>query len=468
MGSRFHGRWTRRELAAMLAAGMATSASAQKKRPPNILFLMTSEQRGDALGSMGHPMIRTSVVDLLAKNGGLLRNFYTAAPASKPARVSALTGRYPHTHGVTGNDGELSAKEVLLPQILSKQGYRTGLVGRLGAGEKDSNGLFDFVADDEEYRAFLREKHPSTNGDPGTAQLDTRAAYPWLWGQAVTPFADFPTQWVGDQAERFLTSTAQDDPWFLFAGFTAPAHPFVVPPPWDTRYPAERVSIPTLPIRRPTPATAEDDRTHYITRESQQILRQILRCYYGSISFIDEQLGRILGVLDDRGGIDDTIIVFTSDFGSNMGENGRMMGGTPTEGAMNVPGIIYYKPMLRPTIAEPVLDATCLVPTVLEMAGLPVPKGLDGVSIKRILTEENPEWSGAAYGELGFQTVRTDDWRLTMPGDHPTWEPELFDMRKDRLGKNNLYEAQEAAQVRNELEGILAKWSKHKSPAVKI
>jgi len=447
---------------------LAASAAAQQKRPPNILFLMTSEQRGDALGCMGHPMIRTSVVDLLAKNGGLLRNFYSASPASLPARVSALTGRYPHTHGITGNEGELPGREVVLPQLLSKQGYRTGLVGRLGVGESDSSSLFDFVADEDQYREFLAEKHPITKGDPATAQVDTRSAYPWAWGRSITPFADFPTQWVGDQAEEFLTSSPPDEPWFLFAGFNAPAHPFVVPPPWDTRYPAERVSIPTLPFQRPKQSTAENHRSQYITRDSQHVLRQMLQCYYGSISFIDEQLGRILSVLDDRGGIDDTIIVFTSDFGSNMGEGGRMMGGTPTEGAMNIPGVIYYKPLLRPTIAEPILDATCLVPTVLDLAGLPVPKGLDGASIRPILTEANPEWSGAAYGEFGFRTIRTDDWRMTLPGDESDWPPELFDMRKDRLGKNNLYDAPEAAKARKELEGMLSKWFKTKSPAVKI
>lgn len=462
-------RWTRRELAGLFAGGLAASARAQSSdsRPPNVLVMMTSEHRGDALGCTGHPLVRTSVVDLLTQHGGILRNFYATSPAARPSRASVLTGRYPHSHGVLSDSDQLPESEVLLPQLLAKHGYRTGLAGRLDVGESKTAELFDFAADEAEYRAFLAEKHPATKGDAMATELDTRRQYPWLWGRSTTPFADFPTQWIGDKAEEFLRSAPKDQPWFFLAGFPGPAHPFVVPPPWDTRYPGSTITLPQLPLNRPTPPTAEDRAAHYVTRDQAPALRELLQRYYGAVSFVDEQLGRILNVLRELDGVDNTIIVFTSDFGSNMGDGGRMLGGTPTEGALHIPGVIYYKPLLMPTIAEQSIDSTCLVPTILDLAGLPIPDGFDGRSLRTLLTEKDAKWSGAAYSELGFQTVRTEDWRLTLPGDHPTWEPQLFAAR-DRIGRENLYGSPDAAKAQKQLEGMLSKWTKKKPPAVRI
>lgn len=457
MSSALNRRQFSSALAGALAAG-PQSLKAQRKRP-NILFLMTDEHRGDCLHAVGHRMVRTPNFDRLARDGALLRNFFTASPVCSPARVSAFTGRYPKSHGVRGNGQPIGAGETLLPKLLKEHGYRTGLAGKLHFAPQDAAGLFDFHQEfPAQYNAFLKENYPDRSLNQTRQSYRRRPT--WLVGTSPIPARDFPTAWIADRAIEFIGEGEADEPWFCFVSFWKPHSPYVLPMPWSKMYDPKALAVPELPSERPTPPTASNRDRHYITADQVRELKSIRAAYYGAVSFVDEQIGRIIKELRRLGQLDNTIIVFTSDHGNSLGEHGRMFKGTPYEGAIHVPCIFRYPAAIPASRSLGRLaDTTSILPTLLDLAGLPPAEGCESGSLKRVLASHDPDWDDTIFTEMLFHTIRTRDWKLTLPGDHPTWEAQLFDLNNDPGETTNLYSKPEAAKVQRELTARLEKWS---------
>ena len=454
---------TRRRFGSVLAGGLGLGAAAPAQtRPPNILFLVADELRGDSVGFMGHPVVKTPNLDRLARGGVALRNCFTPSPASVPARVSALTGRYPRTHGVTADDAPLREDEVLLPQLLARKGYRTGLVGELSLPGRNVEDLFDshetFAA---EYQAFLSEHYPQLEGDPDAVgnKFEGAGEIPWNTGATRLPALSCPAAWAAEKTLELAKAGAADEPWFLFTGFRKAEDTFVSPYPWPTRYPLDQVSVPVLPNERPTPATREDRDADYVTAGYEATLARVRRAYFGGISYLDEQVGAIVRGLRDLGQLENTLIVFTSDHGNMMGELGRMGSRTPYDGATHVPCIFHYEAGFEITGGvDRVTDTTCLAPTILDLAGLGEPEGFESPSAKEILTVVGADWDEVAFSESGFRTVRTPQWKLVEPGDHPNWEPQLFDLENDPRERTNVYGTPGAADAQRKLAARLQEW----------
>ncbi len=459
--------WTRRRFAATLTAGLAGAAVAKaQSRPPNILLITSSQHRGDTLSGAGHAVVRTPVLDLLIKNGVLMRRFFAAAPESAAARASLLSGRYPKTHGVHASGDALAAGERLLPELLREHGYRTGLAGRLGLPGADK--LFDSKWDfPDDYSAELAENHPGTKGDPSETGKSKKSPL-WEFGASVVPFDEFPTFRITDHAIDFLKADEESEqPWFLKVGYWKPHGPYVLPRPWNERYPMEQIALPDLPEEKASPPTPTDSPREYVLKGQSYQLQQVRRHYYGAISFVDEQISRILQELTRIKQLDNTVIVFTSDCGNMLGEHGRMFAGVPYDGATHVPAVFYHRGVLKARRVEQVVDGACLTPTLLQLAGLPVPKGFEAEGVKPLLTGDGDEGPGVAFSEFGFHTIRTRDWKLTLPGDHPTWTPQLFDLANDPGELVNVFDNPETSKIRKELEGKLAKWLRDKPSAVR-
>ncbi|MEZ5367021.1 MAG: sulfatase-like hydrolase/transferase [Bryobacterales bacterium] len=454
---------TRRTFGASLAGALGLAAGARaQSRPPNILFLMGDNVRGDTLGYMGHPVVKTPTLDALARTGVALTHCYSAAGGGNPSRVSALSGRYPRTHGVTTADSPLTDTSVLLPAILSKHGYRTGLVGDFELPGRDMAELFDSSATfSGDYKAFFEEKFPDRNGDIYALARKVQAQGPVRWrvGGSILSAEDHPVGWMANRTIDFVQAAKEGEPWFCFVSFHDPANSYISPFPWPTRYPPQQISIPRLPEERPKPPTAEDQPSDYVTKGDEAALIDVRRAYFGGVSYLDEQIGRIVRKLRSLGQLENTLIVFTSAHGDMLGDQGRMGPEAPYDGAIHTPCTLHYEAGFKISGGvHRVTDTTCLAPTLLDLAGLPLPEGFQTPSAKQIVTVVGAEWDDAALLDNRFHALRTAEWKLVEPRDHPTWTPELYHLTDDPAETNNLYGKPEASKAQADLAKRLQAW----------
>jgi arylsulfatase len=479
----------------LLSSGAARAAD----RRPNILFLVADEFRHDCLGVGGHPIVKTPNFDKLAREGMRFTRAYAASPVCSPSRATLFTGRYPHVHGVTSNNMPFAPGEVVLPEILRARGYTTGIVGKLHL--QDSKGWFDYDRVDTEgsspeYRAFLEARGRSIEGRPNTAavpgSLFKKEKTPLHVGTSVLPEDLFPETWEADQAIDFIRrQRGKDRPFFLYVSMLKPHSEFVIPAPFDKMYPANRMPTPATfkpGIELPADFTTNgpEDVGKAAAREGgggkrqarrddgpgsparlfindPEILKEATGHYYGAVTMVDKQMGRVIAALDEAGFRDDTLVIFTSDHGNMLGERNRMFKGVMYESSVRVP-MLYRGPGIRPgKISDVVLDNATVMPTLLDLAGLPIPAGVQGESLAPLLRGDGPG-PGVAFSYLSDKMVRKGDWKLIVPLDaragaagkrRPT---ELYNVAKDPNEQDNLYGAAEVAEVQAELTAMMEGW----------
>ncbi len=455
-----------------LSPGVPAIRAAETSKAPNVLLILAGSLRADTLGCMGHGLVQTANLNLLAAQGARFTNLFTAAPDAAAAGASILTGRYPKTHGVRREGDSLGANEVLLPELFRAAGYRTGFCGTLGLDAEVTAKNFDFfqaAMPGTQYDEYLAAALPSFRGSPDDMSVQSDRRSNWRYGRAKVPGQHLPDSWTSDRAVEFLHDSADERPCFLLASFVKPRTPWVLPRPFASSYDPSNVNIPVLPTARPTPASGRDQDSDYITMENRHQLRQLRAAYYAAVTYVDHQIGRLLVGLRQSGMRNDTLVVVLSDQGISLGEGGRMRGGTPTEKALNVPMLVRFPERLEKNLViDRVADTTAIAPTLLEFAGLKIPKGMESQSLAPDLRKPDSEPDGVAFSELDFQTIRTPGWRLTDPRNHKTWLPQLFDLKSDPGESVNLFGNAEHAKVQSELEGRLKKWAATKPARVRV
>jgi arylsulfatase A-like enzyme len=504
--------------AVFVTAGLSQRAALAAEHHPNILFLVCDEYRHDCLGVEGHPIVKTPNFDKLANDGVRLRQAYVAAPVCSPSRATLFTGRYPQVHGVTTNNMAFAPGEVVLPELLRKQGYTTGIVGKLHL--QDHAAWFDYDQIDTEgssaeYRAFLAAKGKSIKGSANSAAVEgslfKKDQTPLRVGTSVLPEELFPETWEADQAINFIhQQKGKDKPFFLYVSMLKPHSEFVVPAPFDKIYPGKELLAPAsfqpnikLPSNFTTnsdddggKANAKDegapadkdaktagkgakDGKRAARREGgpgspertfisdPDILKEATGHYYGAVTMVDKQMGRVLAAIDESGLRDDTIVVFTSDHGNMLGEHNRMFKGVMYESSARVP-MLYRGPGIKAgKVSEEVLDNSTVMPTLLDLAGFAIPKGVQGQSIAPLLRGDAPG-PGVAYSYLSDKMVRKGDWKLIIPLNHSRGGPELYNVVKDPNEQNNQYGKPEAAGVQKELTDLMNAWIAQKPPKVEM
>jgi arylsulfatase A-like enzyme len=474
-------------------------------RRPNILFLVADEFRHDCLGAAAHPIVKTPNLDALARAGMRLSRAYVAAPVCSPSRATLFTGRYPQVHGVTTNNMPFAPGEVVLPDILHAHGYTTGIVGKLHL--QNYEGWFDYDRIDTEgnsaaYRAFLKAAGRALDGPPNTAavpgSLVKPGKTPLRVGTSVLPEDVFPEAWEADQAIDFIRrQQGRDKPFFLYVSMLKPHSEFVIPAPFDKMYPAFEMPLPaTFKPGIALPAdfrTAADDpavKAKSAARRKDgpgsaartfindpELLREVIAHYYGAVTMVDKQMGRVLAALAEAGFADDTIVVFTADHGNMLGERNRMFKGVMYEASARVP-MLYRAPGIRPgRTSDVIIDNATVMPTLLELAGLPVPAGVQGTSIAPLLRGDGAASApGVAYSYLRDKMVRKGDWKLIVPLEGPdrpvarrrggTTTSELYNLAADPAEQVNLYDKPEAAAAQRELTTLMETWLAQKPSRV--
>ena len=372
-------------------------------KKPNILFIMTDQQRYDTLGCHGG-RVHTPNLDSLAAQSADLRAFFTQAPVCVPSRCNLFTGRYSHSHRVRQNHARLPHDEVHLFKVLKQAGYYSGYIEKnhLLADQEMRN--FDYL-DMEEQRSHDEER---------TAFWQFRASRlkalseQGAWASAA--FHDFDEKhtdtWIsGESACAFLDTVPADKPFCLTVSFADPHVPHIAPRRFEQMYPLDQMELPGVPaeaLNSKAPRFRIKRHVQQIDQASEQDKKRYLAVYYSMISFVDEQIGKILARLDQKNLRDNTIIVFTSDHGDfafnyDMCKKDLVL----LDVLLHVNCLISFPKKIKSGIYDKTMaEQIDIVPTLLDLCGLEIPFGCQGASLMPLLSRQCTRHKDKVYAEI--------------------------------------------------------------------
>lgn len=484
-------RLRRRDFLAGAAGAVALAALPRGARPgparrPNILLIETDDQRPQALGCMGDPVIQTPHLDALAGRGVLFASTTCQATYCIPSRISLLTGSYPHNNGFHSNLGQrLLDGQWTFPAALRRSGYRCGLVGKNhlkldapeSAGAADAARLreqldrygFDDVRvtqgkvwsgrgfRDDAYRRYLREKGliEKLTQDYATRRKSALTGI----GPSALAAEHHQDAFIAGLAIEWIQSRPAAEPFFLWLNFVSPHTPCDAPLPYATMYASADIPPPIV-----SPATAlppalriEAER---LRRLGPDFARRFRAAYYGMISWVDAQVGRLLGALEAEGRLDDTVVVFCADQGEMAGDHGLYGKGTFFRSAIGAPLLVAWPRGFREGVrVDRPVELLDLVPTLLELAGAPEKERQQsfGHSLLPLLGGEGSYLREAAFAEYFDQKmVATSRHKYVYATARPARL--LFDLEADPGETRNLAGAPGAAGVERALRERLLAW----------
>jgi len=481
----------------------------------NILLITADQWRGDSFGAAGHPVVRTPNIDRLAGEGVRFENHFAQAAPCSPARACLYTGLYQMTNRVCRNGTPLDARHDTLALALRRAGYdptqfgytdvaqdpRGGAGG--GSGRDPRLATYEGVlpgmsvrvllpAHARPWLSWLRARGVDVSGGLDVHLPDTGPA---------DPPAGRPPRYSADETETaFLTGeflrwlSEQEDPWFAHLSFIRPHPPFVVPEPFASMYSPDdgpdfvrAADLDAEAAQHPFLAHALKtvDKCHFVhgasgpvTDWDEATCRQIRATYWGMISEVDSQIGRLLDGLDAAGATEDTLVVLTSDHGEMLGDRHLFGKLGWFDQAYRVPLIIRDPKAAKKGIAVSAFtESIDLCPTLLEHAGAPLPTQIDGRSLMPFLRGETPvDWRKHAHWEFDFREVETAETEqafglpldalnlAVIRGERYKYvhfgglSPLLFDLAEDPGELVNLADDPGYRDVRLEMAEALLQW----------
>ena len=436
---------------------------------PNIILFMTDQLRQDVLGGYGNAICKTPNLDRLAGEGTAFDFAYTTSPVCSPARASLLTGLYPHNHGVMLNTHiapawcrGLSQEIPTFSRLLKDGGYVLDYVGKWHVHQDRGP---------EEY-GFHRHVTPkvSRQGKPETmVYIDFPGGRQSVCG-VLDASKEHSDPWrCTDQGIEFIRERAAgNQPFFLRIDTRAPHFANIVPEPFASQY--DPSAIPPWPnfeesFEGKPSAHLRKHREWHLEDKDWTWWQQVVAKYYGDITLVDTCLGRVVDAVEEMGIAANTVVIFASDHGDSMGSHKHFeKAGSMYEEVFRIPLIIKIPggPVQRISHFARLMD---LMPTILELAGIDPPEGIDAVSLLPLLRGEEPaRWPDSVYcehhGEVwGYQTqrmVRTHGWKYVY---NPHDGDELYDVKKDPFEMTNRISDPETREVLEEMKGRLMGWN---------
>ncbi len=419
---------------------------------PDILLIMTDQFNPRCMGCAGDPVIKTPHLDRLAREGTLFENCYTNSPVCMPARISLVTGQYPHEHGWWMNFVDrFPADRITLFDDLDRAGYFTAKTGKFHYFTNTD--LEDFRDQADYYRTlglkwadelpgwYASPFHVSAYSDHLIRRglldihLDDALAR-FLAGQSVpkpSPLTveDHLDSFVAQRSMDFLKSAPKDRPYFHFVSFPGPHTPVDAVGPY-----AEMYDPANIPMPPNIPAVAREGNNRFAEKE----VRKIRALYYGKISLIDDRIGRILETLEERGTLDSTLIIFTADHGDMMGAHGRFGKVVFYEESARIPLLARWPGQIRPGLRTPVLTTLHDVyATVVDAAGGQMAETAHGKSWLPVCRGETDTLHEAVFSEVGpgnsqNTMVRAGEYKYWTRGGRET----LFHLADDPYEQHNL------------------------------
>lgn len=434
---------------------------------PNFLVIMTDQQRGDCLSADGHPVLMTPNMDAIGGAGVRFSRAYTTCPVCVPARRSFLSGQFPSTHGVL-NNSSIEWDGPSLPGVLRDAGYQTEWVGR-GMHQTPPHKRYGFehmvfkdhrVADD--YDAFLARREPEGSGGYyGTGVMHNDwTARPWHLDEAL-----HATNWSVTESLNFLRRRDASCPFFLVTSILAP-HPPLVPPAFYM----DRYLRQTLPERAlgnwavPPERLDKDVSAEQVDLQGEALL-SARAAYYGLINHVDDQIRRLLNPVDGVQSMTNrnTVVIFFSDHGEMLGDHYKWRKSLPYEGSARIPFMIQAPErfgLKKGAVDETPVCIEDLMPTVLAMADVPCPEGVDGSNLLPVMQGDG----GLARDYLHIETAPAYQC-LTNGKEKFIWfvkdgSEQFFDLETDPNECENLNDSAEHQERiswwRSELVQVLA------------
>ncbi len=396
-----HGRWF--ILLVFFILSFEGLFSCKSDKPINILFIMDDQHRGDCIGAVGASWLETSNLDKLACEGALFRKAYSSIPSCLPARTAILTGKSPWAHGILGYYNPAEKYEYELPRMFKDAGYRTHAVGKNHFYPMRNKHGYETVLLEEgwhsvikgdnkcDYQEWFEKVAPELNMNAtGLHYTDHRGGRCFLYADSL-----HPTHWTAQQAVNFLNNYQENRPWLLKVSFQRPHPPFDSPKRWYDYYANKSFPMPKVGAWAKEKYGNKTGSMEILANAtsgnfSEEEIQNSLQSYYAGISYVDEQIGRVIQALKMRGEYENTIILFTSDHGDMMGDNHIWRKCRAYEGSANIPMIIRWPDNLtvelsRGKIYNELIELRDVLPTFLDAAGIQKPSEMDGESMLNIL-----------------------------------------------------------------------------------
>lgn len=428
---------------------------AQRRRRPNLLYVFDDQHRAASLPGEPHCPVIAPNLEAFRRQNFSMDTCVSNYPLCTPHRGILLTGRWPYQTGLWRNDLPIRPDEVSLGRVFKDAGYRTAYVGKWHLQKGN-----DFIPAGPDRQGFDDWRVWVRTDDHYTA-----VTYDPESGEPQQPEGWQPVR-MTDQAIEIMRRQPADAPWMMVVSYNPPHHPYDPPQELARRYPL--AAIPLRPnTALPLQGQAVKGKAEALT--SEEALRRATQGYYGAITGIDEQFGRLLKALDETGQAEDTIVVFSSDHGDMMGSQGRMAKGVPYEESCRVPFIVRYPGVVRSRSASDVLfGSTDIYPTLCGLAGLPVPRHCVGRDLSGVMrgealadpprhvflmnqqfashppgTSEDVETRGRLEANPTFRHVNLPNYRGIRTDTHTYAVADsgrwlLFDNRADPYQMNNL------------------------------
>ncbi|MFT5141554.1 MAG: iduronate 2-sulfatase [Rhodothermales bacterium] len=486
-------------LALLVAVGaLAGFSEVEPTTHPNILFVVSDDLNTRIGPYVGDSLrMHTPNLDRLASEGVRFTRAYAQYPVCGPSRASFMSGLYPESNGVTTNNFVNGNHRIASPGLrdhptlagfFRERGYFTARVSKIfhmgvpGGIERGEAG-----SDDPDSWDFAVNLMAPETLSPGHLETLSRGNhYGSTFARMILPDGEETTQadvMAADQAIAILENRAgkkpagatnrtkfkEGSPFFLAVGFVRPHVPLIAPQRHFARYPDEDAYLPAVPEDdlRDVPAQARRTRNANVFKMTEAEQRKAVAAYHASVSFMDEQVGRLLDALERLGLRDNTIVVFISDHGYNLGEHTAWQKTSLWEESVRVPFIVSVPGTPgRGSTVESVVELIDLYPTLVDLGGLAneKPAILQGESVVPLLGT-GTEQVGTAYtitsGGLGA-SLRTERWRYNRWGEDPLGEnEELYDHQTDPGEFTNLAQdsgfGQELAGLRTAFEAARAR-----------
>jgi arylsulfatase len=441
---------------------------------PNILMIMADQLRMDCVGAYGNKVIKTPHLDRIAREGIRFQNAYTCTPSCTPARTALMTGLGPWRHGMLGfSNIATNPYPVEKASAMAVAGYYTTSIGK--------NHYYP-ISNAHGYHHLISDEHCSywfhTQSDKKAQSAEERCDYEsWFWSQMPDkdphatglgwndqpskPFVYLEemhaTHWTGTTAVRFLQQYERAEPFFLKVSFIRPHSPYDPPERFFKMY--EDSPLPEAEVgewaKRYEPRSSEKDDLWHGRLPTQDIQRS-RQGYYGSVSFVDEQVGRILDALEQRNMLDDTLIVFFSDHGDMLGDQNLWRKSYAYEQSAHIPMLIRPAIGMQLDVAGQTIDNPVeirdLLPTFLDAAGAEIPASIEGKSLLHLVRTKGAGWRPYIDLEHNVCYDATNHWNALTNGK---WkyifhandgEEQLFHIDKDRHELNDLAKQREHAE----------------------
>jgi arylsulfatase A-like enzyme len=467
----------RRVLSFCLILCCLPRAGAASDPRPNVLVILTDDQRWDAVGvvqrEMGEralfPWFKTPNLDRLAAEGARFQNAFVTTSLCSPSRASLLSGVYARRHRVLNNFTEHPSALPNYPSALKESGYETAYIGKWHMGEDNDERRPGFDS-------WMSHRGQGNYFDNEFNIDGTRKKLPGYYTQVVT---DLAVDWMRKKHEK---------PWLLIVGHKAPHGGPIVPEP------GLEETLAGFPVKKPANFEnykVADGKPAWLEKSfptwhgaggplyGQITYDKFVRAYLSTLISVDESVGRMYEALKSQGILDQTVVVFTSDNGFVLGEHGRVDKRTAYEESLRIPLLVRYPPSVNPGTVIPNMTLTHdLAPSLLDLCGAQALANITGLSWKPLLEGRTVKWRDAFLYEYNYEkqfpytpnvrAVRTEEWKFIRypkgDGGPDSYTAELYDLRNDPMELRNLASDAAHDDRRKSLEERLEALSREAGP----